>query len=131
MSRFDKVKKYCRTNRIYCTFNEEKQSDVGIAVRALSDAYDTRADILFFLTADSDQIPTFSHIKQRFPEKRVFLVAPPGRLQHARALGANAHAVFHLTAGRLAAHGLPDSVRDPTGKLVASRPRQYAPRAFA
>jgi uncharacterized LabA/DUF88 family protein len=82
LSRFDRIDKYCRKTGKYCVFNEEKQADVGIAVQALSDAYDGHTDILFFLTADSDQVPTLRSIKRRFPEKKVFLVAPPHRLSH-------------------------------------------------
>jgi uncharacterized LabA/DUF88 family protein len=130
ISSFDRVKKYCRTKVIYCKLNEEKQSDVGIAVQAQSDAYDGHADILFVLTADGDQIPTFKHIRQHFTRKSLFLVAPPGRLQVARELGRYANAVFQLTASRLAAHGMPLSVRDDAGKLVASRPSQYTQACY-
>ncbi len=128
-ARFDRVDKYCRKAERFCAFTEEKQSDVGIAVQALADAFDGHADVMFFLTADSDQIPTFKRLAMRFPEKRIFLVAPPGRLTHARELGACAHAVFHLTAGRLAQHPLPASLRDSCGRLIASRPSQYLPHA--
>jgi len=125
LSRFDRIDKYCRKTEKYCVFNEEKQADVGIAVQALSDAYDGHTDILFFLTADSDQVPTLRSIKRRFPEKKVFLVAPPHRLSHARELGSHADSVFQLTAGRLAQHPLPPDIRDDRGRLIAARPGKY------
>ncbi len=124
---FDSVNKWCRGSEQYCKFNEEKQADVGIAVSALSDAYDSNAGSLFFLTADSDQVPTLRHIRQRFPQKKVLLIAPPGRLKVARDLGRHADSVFQLTAGRLAEHLLPPSVKDSRGRTVATRPSHYAP----
>lgn len=124
---FDRVNKWCNTSEQYCRFNEEKQADVGIAVSALSDAYDTDTGTLFFLTADSDQVPTLMHLKARFPGKKVMLVAPPGRLTQARELGRHAHNVFQLTAGRLAQHLLPPSIQDSKGRTIATRPSSYAP----
>ena len=126
LAKFDSVKKYCRRQARYCKFNEEKQSDVNLAVEALSDVHDGRVDTLFFLTADSDQVPTFKRIRRRFPDVRVYLVAPPGRLAVARDLGQHASAKFELTAGRLRAHPLDEEYRDARGKVIASRPAAYA-----
>lgn len=126
LARFDKVKKYCRRYERYCRFNEEKQSDVNLAVEALSDVYDGKVDTVFFLTADSDQIPTFQAIQRRFPEVRIHLVAPPGRLGVARDLAQYADARFELTAGRLRLHPLEIEYRNTRGKVIASRPAAYA-----
>lgn len=122
---FDKVPKFCRRESRYCDFHEEKQSDVNLAVEALCDVYERRVDTVFFLTADSDQIPTFKAIRQRFPSVRVYLVAPPGRLSHARDLGQHAHSVFELTAGRIRAHPLPPSLKDSRGRTIVTRPSAY------
>lgn len=126
LAKFDKVKKYCRRHDRYCKFNEEKQSDVNLAVEALSDVYDGKVDTVFFLTADSDQIPTFQAIQRRFPEVRINLVAPPGRLGVARDLAQYANARFELTAGRLRVHPLDEEYRDTRGKIIAQRPTEYA-----
>lgn len=128
---FDRVNKWCSTSAQYCRFNEEKQADVGIAVSALADAYDSNTSTLFFLTADSDQVPTLKHLKSRFPSKKIMLVAPPGRLTQARNLGQHAHSVFQLTSGRLEQHLLPPSIHDSKGKTIATRPSNYAPHAPA
>lgn len=125
LAKFDQVQKYCRKQERYCKFHEEKQSDVNLAVEALSDVYDGRVDTVFFLTADSDQIPTFRVIQRRFPDVRIHLVAPPGRLEFARELSQYAHAKFELTAGRLSQHPLPDELRNTRGKVVATRPAEY------
>lgn len=124
---FDKVKKYCKGYDRYCSFNEEKQSDVGIGVTAVSDAYQKKASILYFITADSDQIPTFKTIRSGLPEAKIFLVTPPNRRSHARDLGNHAHSVFQLTAGRLSQHPLPRSILNDKGRVIATRPALYSP----
>ena len=125
LAKFDKVQKYCRRHERYCKFNEEKQSDVNLAVEALSDVYDGKVDTVFFLTADSDQIPTFQAIQRRFPEVRIHLVAPPGRLGVARDLAQYADAKFELTAGRLRQHPLENEYMNERGKVIAIRPAEY------
>jgi uncharacterized LabA/DUF88 family protein len=125
LAKFDKVQKYCRRHERYCKFYEEKQSDVNLAVEALSDVYDGKVDTVFFLTADSDQIPTFQAIQRRFPNIRIHLVAPPGRLGVARDLAQYANAKFELTAGRLRLHPLEVEYRNGHGNVVAQRPTEY------
>ena len=124
---FSSVQKYCRASDKYCKFKEEKQSDVGIAVTAMRDGYERSVKDFFFLTADSDQIPTFSQIRLSFPDAKVMLVVPPGRNGEARDLSQHAHHTFDLSPGRLRQHLLPPSVFDDQGKTVATRPAHYRP----
>ncbi len=124
---FANVQKYCRKNEIYCKFKEEKQSDVGLAIRALADGYVNSVREFFFITADSDQIPTFQQIKASFPEAKIFLIVPPGRHGEARDLAQRAHHVFDLSPGRLTDHLLPASIVDGVGKTIAVRPSHYQP----
>lgn len=124
-AKFDKVAKFCRRNERYCDFYEEKQSDVNLAVQAVCDVFEGRVDTVFFLTADSDQIPTFKAIRERFPEVRIYLVAPPGRLQRARELAQHAHSKFELTEGRVREHPLADEYSDKKGRIISSRPAEY------
>jgi hypothetical protein len=127
-ARFDKARKFCRKHERYCIFNEEKQSDVNLAVAALCDSFEGRVDTVYFLTADSDQVPTFRALRSKFTTLRLNLVAPPGRLAHARELGDLAHNVFELTAGRIRSHLLPAELRDRKDKLIAVRPDAYTDR---
>jgi len=124
-SRFDKARKFCRKNETYCAFREEKQSDVNLAVAALCDLYEKKIDTAFFLTADSDQVPTFKAIIEKFPLARLNLLAPPGRLKQARELAALAHNKFELTPGRIKQHLLPGVITKANGNIVAKRPHEY------
>lgn len=125
-ARFDKTRKFCRKNEVYCVFREEKQSDVNLAVNALCDLYEKKVDTAFFLTADSDQVPTFRAIIEKFPDARLNLLAPPGRLEQARELAALAHNKFELTAGRIKQHLLPEVISRDDGGVIARRPIEYA-----
>ena len=126
-ARFADVSKYCRKHDWYCKFKEEKQSDVGMAVRALTDGFERGVRNFFFVTADSDQIPTLKQLRTSFPGSRIFLIVPPGRSGEARELAQSADHTFDLSAGRLADHPLPRSVTDSTGRTIATRPGHYSP----
>lgn len=125
LAKFDKVSKFCKVNDRYCKFYEEKQSDVNLAVEALSDVYDGLVDTVYFVTADSDQIPTFIKMRNKCPSVKVRLVAPPGRLERARELGNHADNVFELTARRISQHPLGEEYKSSNGKLIARRPDEY------
>lgn len=58
---------------------EEKETDVRIATRILSDAYKKRSDIVVIVSADSDLIPPIELIKEFNPMLKVYTYFPPGR----------------------------------------------------
>lgn len=68
--------KYC--NRIIHSF-EEKETDVRIATRILSDAFNKRCDVAIIVSADSDLIPPLEMIKTFNPLQKVYVYFPPGR----------------------------------------------------
>jgi uncharacterized LabA/DUF88 family protein len=68
----------CRaTCRQEFQMNEEKQTDVNIAVKMLelADSYDK----LILVTADSDQVPAVRLLQKLHPAKQVFVLPPIGR----------------------------------------------------
>ena len=124
-SNFRTSPKMCHTRGQRCRFKEEKKTDVKIALRMLEDCYQDRTDRLFLVTNDSDQVPTIQSIRGGFPDKRVFVIAPPERHSEGMELVQAAHASFQLTAGRIRQHPLPRDVRDSAGRLIATRPAIY------
>jgi NYN domain len=58
---------------------EEKRTDVNIAISMLMDCVLNNTDILVLISADSDQIPTLQSIKSNFPDKKVKVYFPPER----------------------------------------------------
>jgi len=82
-SRFTKVDRKCKAFGNTCAFHEEKQTDVGIAVKMVSDAMSGRVDRLILLTADSDQIPTAKFIRS-LSTTSLTLMYPPNRGSQSR-----------------------------------------------
>lgn len=58
---------------------EEKRTDVNIAITMLMDCVLNNTDILILISADSDQIPTIQTIKTEFSHKKVKVYFPPER----------------------------------------------------
>jgi uncharacterized LabA/DUF88 family protein len=121
---FKKGDKYCHDFGRYCRFREEKQTDVAIAVKVISDVLTKAVDRIILFTADTDQIPTVDYARQC--GVAVSLVFPPGRGSEARDLAARANESRELSAEHISAYPLPRSVLDPvTGDTVATMPTVY------
>jgi uncharacterized LabA/DUF88 family protein len=58
---------------------EEKETDVRIATKIVSDAYHKRCDIAVIVSADSDLIPPIELIREFNPLQRVYVYFPPNR----------------------------------------------------
>jgi uncharacterized LabA/DUF88 family protein len=124
-AKFQKNSKYCNAYDRFCEFYEEKQTDVAFAVRVLSDAQTGIADRLLLLTADSDQIPLVRQVRETCPLVSIEIVAPPGRMRHARELCAAASRFAELTPGRLGTCVFPRNVPNEAGHVVARCPASY------
>jgi len=59
--------------------NEEKMTDVNIAVHMLTDAMDDVYDTAMLISGDSDLVPPIRAIHSKFPAKRVMVAFPPNR----------------------------------------------------
>jgi 6-hydroxy-3-succinoylpyridine 3-monooxygenase len=55
---------------------EEKRTDVNIAVSMLDDAYQGLCDHLIVVSGDSDLVPAVNMVKTRFPAKQVTVYVP-------------------------------------------------------
>ncbi|TAE11146.1 MAG: NYN domain-containing protein [Bacteroidetes bacterium] len=69
----------CKLCKGSFTGQEEKRTDVNIAVSMIMDCVLDKTDILVLISADSDQIPTLQTIKSEFSEKKVKVYFPPER----------------------------------------------------
>lgn len=59
--------------------NEEKMTDVNIAVHMLTDAMDDVYDMAMLISGDSDLVPPIRAVHSKFPTKRVMVAFPPNR----------------------------------------------------
>lgn len=102
----------------------EKQGDVNLALSVLDDAHENRFDVCYLMTTDGDHAATARWLKQRFPQKKLVSVAPPGR-GHNRHVLAWADAQVSLTPDHLEKALLPEMLNGPEG--VIQRPASYTP----
>ena len=123
MGHFKDKLRVCKSCGAQWTQHEEKETDVHMAARIVVDACEDRYDRAIIITADSDLAPALNIVRERFPKKQIFVVAPPGRHHHARSL----MTAYALTAGRLQKCLLPDTAADPTsGRKLFERPKGYS-----
>jgi len=60
----------------FFTTQEEKRTDVNIAISMLDDAYQDLCDHLIVVSGDSDLVPAVNMVKIRFPLKQVTVYVP-------------------------------------------------------
>jgi uncharacterized LabA/DUF88 family protein len=123
---FDRPSKFCWEKNGYCRNYHEKKTDVAIAVTMIADGFENKYDKAFLISADSDQVPLAERMMSSLPQKRLFLITPPGRMPEARELTQTIGRPFNLTAGRIRQHLLPSEFRAENGKLIVARPARYA-----
>jgi uncharacterized LabA/DUF88 family protein len=123
---FDRPSKFCWEKNDYCRNFHEKKTDVAIAVSLLGDGFEDKYDKAFLVSADSDQVPLAERFRDSLPHKMLLHIAPPRRISEGRELAQTIGHSFHLTAGRLREHLLPQDVRSGTGRLIVTRPGKYA-----
>jgi hypothetical protein len=104
--------------------HEEKQSDVNLALSILDDAHENRFDVCYLVTTDGDHAATARFLKERFPQKRLVVVAPPERKPNRTLLEwADAQAV--ISVDQLERALLPAVVQGEDGPIL--RPAVYEP----
>lgn len=115
----------CRSCDAKWVGHEEKETDVAIAVQIVADAFTDQYDRAFILSADSDLAPAIKVVRGQFPNKTLNVIAPPGRLSHARDL----KPILEITKGRIARCLLPASSSRGDGSMIYTRPQDYDPPA--
>lgn len=106
----------------------EKQGDLNVALSLFDDAYRDTFDHAYLISADSDQAATARMMRDRFPDKRLYSVTPPGRPHSHNILS---HTPHHktLTEAVLDLAVLPRVVIGTDGRKTAIRPFEYDPPA--
>jgi uncharacterized LabA/DUF88 family protein len=105
--------------------HEEKETDVAIAVQIVADAFTDKFDRALIISADSDLAPPLRTVREHFPEKKLHVIAPPGRKGHARDL----KPILEITPGRIGKYLLPEIATGQDGRTIFTRPASYTPPA--
>jgi len=102
----------------------EKQGDVSLALAVIDDAHRNVVDRAYLLTGDSDQAATIKLYLNRYPDRQIISVAPPGRYHHAMLRDLASRSV-KIEPSELELCLLP-ALAGPPG-APARRPPEYAP----
>lgn len=109
---------------------EEKRTDVNIALHMLDDAYRGKCENLVLVSGDSDLVPAVQHVKNRFPMLRVYVYAPSPASQgaeqrHAMELKHAAHDGKDLPFKLIQACQFPDVIDNPRTGQVIQKPADW------
>jgi uncharacterized LabA/DUF88 family protein len=105
---------------------EEKETDVNIALNLIDLAYQNAYDRAILITNDSDQVPTIRKVLERFSNKKVTILIPPGT-RECNELIRTASAKAKITTEHLQKCLLSEVVTDASGKVAVKRPKEYDP----
>ena len=125
MSKFLRSDKHCVRNDRWCTFTEEKQTDVSFSARVLSDVLTKGVKRVILMTADSDQVPTIATVRGLSSDTSVLVACPPGRESIAKELRFIAHDEREISRGRLERCLFPRNVRNAKGTVAGKCPAKW------
>lgn len=103
----------------------EKQSYINVALSLIMDGIDDVYDWAYLIGADSDQAATARVFKERFPNKKLALVAPPNRFTPEKALP-YADIQFSIARLQMERAILPQYVPTEQDRMIR-RPADYDP----
>ena len=104
------------------TQQEEKMTDVCIAVELMRDAHRDAFDVALVISGDSDLAPAVEAVIGSGSGKRVVVAFPPNR--DSKKLESVASAAFRIGRKKLADSQLPDEVPKPDG-FILRRPAKW------
>ncbi len=78
LGRFTAKETECRNCSHVWMADNEKETDVNLALNVVVDAFKDLFDRAYIITADSDQAATFAMMRSLFPNKEMVTVSPPG-----------------------------------------------------
>lgn len=119
----------CRNCNHAWIADNEKETDVNLALHIVVDAYRDLYDTAYIITADSDQGATFRMMRQLFPAKRLVTVAPPG-MAHSKSILTHTNLKIGLNEAVIAQCLLPGEkfkISDGQARLLYRRPVHYDP----
>ena len=102
----------------------EKQTDTGMTAEIVSDALRDRFVSAVLITRDTDFVPAIRTVKRECPQKKIYLVRPPGMASWAD-LKYECDETVMLRSKRLARCQFPDEVVTPAG-IVLRRPPEFS-----
>ena len=103
---------------------EEKESDVRVATKMISDVINDRCDVSILVSADSDLIPPIEFIKQHKPAHKIFVYFPPDRESYSLIKISDGFVKLERHEPKFLASLLDDEITIPSG-YVLKRPANW------
>lgn len=126
LGQFKQKDRYCPKCFSHSRAHEEKETDVNIALALLDLAYQNVYDRALLISNDSDLAPAIRNVRERFPNKRITIVAPPLSRQ-CNELIQSASDKMKIRIQHLERSLLPEVVVDASRMIFVNRPREYNP----
>lgn len=129
LGRFSGKETECRNCKHVWTADNEKETDVNLALHVIVDAYKNLFDRAYVITADSDQAATFGMMQSLFPHKQMVTVAPPG-MELSKSILTYASHKLRLNEAMVAQCLLPEKrfhLGEGDARLLYRRPAAYDP----
>jgi 6-hydroxy-3-succinoylpyridine 3-monooxygenase len=106
---------------------EEKRTDVNIAVQILDDAYQDQCDTFIVVSGDSDLVPALNRVKTSFPKKKIVVYVPSRDAARGAAyeLRAAAHIARDLPLNLLHLSQFPQKIHDGAGGII-EKPAEWS-----
>lgn len=124
--RFKEKFVYCAGCKVDNPHNEEKESDVNIALHMVEDCMLGRCDVAYVLSSDGDIKPAFEMCMRHWPSIDLVTVPPPSNAP-CRAIKDLGVRTATVTWPMVESCQMPLHVYDGQGYLAATRPREYNP----
>jgi len=129
MGQFKQKPAQCKRCGARWTRHEEKESDVALGVELVRDAFLDLYDKALIVTADADVTPALRAVRREFPEKELQVLTPPGLKRSNELRGAAGNPCGEIKWVHIERSLFGHEVHDASGRLVATRPREYDPPA--
>ena len=117
-----KSKKCSKCGAVHNTF-EEKETDVKIATKMISDVVNGVCDISILVSADSDLMPPIEFIKRYKPNHKIYVYFPPDRYSSNLKSIANNFKKLDGSISTFKKSLLPDTITTPTGYTIVKPPK--------
>jgi len=127
LSKFKKKQRRCALCQRYYRGHEEKETDVSIGVHLLDLAHRDEYDRALLVSGDSDLCPAVKLVRERYPEKEIVVLTPPGRRTTKGLADATGIRATRMKSLHVERSLLPETVFDADGNAVAVRPAKYDP----
>lgn len=126
LGHFKQKDRYCLKCLSHYQTHEEKETDVNIALALLDLAYQDVYDRALLISNDSDLAPAIRNVRERFPNKKITIVAPPLSRQ-CNELIQVASDKMKIRTHHLERSLLPEVIVDASRMIFVNRPREYDP----